>query len=329
MLRSYTVGLLRRFALASGSLSILLVVLGAVAATTVKPPIQPLSDPWIVERVSRPFCEGGFGLCNMDQPDVVLFGDSHADHYTPAIAETVKEARLRGSQYPGVPGCPFVLDIHHTNFPEKIADCIRGKFEWMSRLKQDNPRVVILAGFWELGMGRGAFGGRWYTFDVGPRELNYTEARVLWSTKMKETVDLLLKNGHKVILMGNGPLVANPPSVCFDRPAFLGRFDCSKMNVIVDPDVHEFTREVLRQLEASHPTEVFFFDSWRYLCNGNLCPLSDGGQTFYKDQDHLTPYGALWLQHHAFADLSHFLLGATQKAARPPGQPGIQWQGPN
>jgi len=34
---------------------------------------------------------------------------------------------------------------------------------------------------------------------------------------------------------------------------------------------------------------------------------------FYKDQHHLTPYGALWLQHHAFADVSNFLLGALKK----------------
>jgi hypothetical protein len=62
---------------------------------------------------------------------------------------------------------------------------------------------------------------------------------------------------------------------------------------------------------------VFFFDAWRYLCNGNFCPLSDGAQTFYKDQHHLTPYGALWLQHQAFADLSRFLLGAVQKQVPP------------
>jgi hypothetical protein len=115
--------------------------------------------------------------------------------------------------------------------------------------------------------------------------------------------------------MGNGPLVANPPSACFDRPAFFGRFDCSKMNVIVDPEIHAFTRRVLRQIEASHPNEVFFFDAWAHLCSGDLCALSDGGQTFYKDQHHLTPYGALWLQHHAFAGLSLFLLEALQTAA--------------
>jgi peptidoglycan/LPS O-acetylase OafA/YrhL len=305
-----------RFAFVSGALSALLVVLGAIASTIIKPAIAPRSDPWIVERVLRPLCEGGVGLCAENQPDIVLIGDSHAIHYAPAIAETLKEARLRGSQYPSIPACPFVLDIHPTNFPQETADCVRGKLEWLSRIKLDNPRVVILAGLWELGMGRG-FGRQPYTFDLGPRELNYTETRVVWSMKMKETVELLLQNGRKVILMGDGPFVANPPSACFDRPAFLGRFDCSRMNVIVDPDVHAFTREVLRELEASHPTEVFFFDAWQYLCNGDLCPLSDGGQPFYKDRHHLTPYGALWLQHHAFSDLSRFLIRA-QKAPRPP-----------
>ena len=305
------------FAFAWGSLAVLMVALGVVTSTIVKSPIQPLSDPWIIERMSQPLCEGGFGLCPVDHPEIVLIGDSHAIHYAPAIAQTLKETRLRGSLYPPVPGCPFVLDIHPIDVPTKTSDCITGKLEWLSRLTRDNPRVVILAGLWELGMGRL---GRRYIFDVGEREreLNPAEARILWAEKMRETVDLLLKNDRKVILMGNGPLVANPPSICFDRPTFFGHFDCSKMNVILDPEVHAYTREALRQIELRHRTKVFFFDAWPYLCNGDLCALSDGGQTLYKDQHHLTTYGALWLQHHAFAGLSYFLSKSVQEPLRPP-----------
>ncbi|MBR0774580.1 acyltransferase [Bradyrhizobium diazoefficiens] len=304
------------FTVAWGSLSAFIVVFGVAASTMIKPPIRPLSDPWIIERISLPLCEGEFGLCPIDHPDVVLVGDSHAAHYAPAVAETLKEARLRGNLYPIVPGCPFVLDIHAIDVSVKSDDCIRGKLEWLSRITQDNPRVIILAGLWEIGMGRGF--GRRYTLDAEQRELKHAKPRLLWAEKMRETVDLLVKTGRNIILLGNGPLVANPPSVCFDRPAFLGRFDCSKMNVIVDPEIHTFTREVLRQIEMSHPGQVFFFDAWPFLCNGDLCPLSDGGQTFYKDQHHLTPYGALWLQHHAFAGLSHFLGAAIQSAQRSP-----------
>ena len=209
-----------RFALACGSLSALLVVAGAVASTMIRPQIPPHSDPWIMERVSRPACEGEFGLCVTSHSDIVLVGDSHADHYAPAIAETLKQTHLRGSQYPTVPGCGFVVDISAADAVFKRADCIGGKSEWLSRVAQDNPRVVILAGLWEVGMARGF--GRRYKLDGEPRELNQEEAQFLWSTKMKETVDLLLTNGRKVILMGDGPLVANPPSACFDRPAFLG-----------------------------------------------------------------------------------------------------------
>ncbi|MGY3408448.1 hypothetical protein ACVWZV_004561 [Bradyrhizobium sp. GM5.1] len=171
----------------------------------------------------------------------------------------------------------------------KAAECTRAKQEWLARLAQDQPRVVILAGLWEVGMARGF--GRRYAFDVGQRELNLAEARSVGAEKMSETVDLLVENDRKVILMGNGPLVANPPSACFNRPVFLGRFDCSKMNVIVDPEIHAFTRGVLKRIESNEPTRVFFFDAWPYFCNGDLCALSDGGQTFYKDQHHLTPYG--------------------------------------
>jgi peptidoglycan/LPS O-acetylase OafA/YrhL len=304
------------FVVAWGSLSALVVGLGVAASTLVKPPSQQLSDPWIIERASQPLCEGGFGLCPIDYPDVVLIGDSHAIHYAPAVAETLKEAHLRGSLYPPVESCPFVLDVHPVDGPVKTAACIRGKSEWLSRITQDGPRVVILAGLWEVGMGRGF--GRRYALDGEQRELNHVEARILWAEKMRETIDLLVKKDRIVILMGNGPLVASPPSVCFDRPAFLGRFDCSKMNVIVDPEIHAFTRNVLRQIESSHPAQVFFFDAWPYLCNDDLCALSDGGQTFYADQHHLTPYGALWLQHHAFAGLTEFLSAATHNAPRPP-----------
>ena len=298
-----------RFAVAWGTLSSLLVVAGVAATTMLKPPIQPLADPWIVRRTSLPFCEDGVGLCEGDHADVVLIGDSHAVHYAPAVAEALKELHIQGSFYPAEAACPFVLDIHPTDNPTKDAACIRKKLEWQSRVERENPRVVILAALWEVGMA-GRFGGRPYTFDIGPHKLPPAEAANKWSEKMRETVDVLLRNGRKVVLMGNGPVVANPPSACFDRPAIFGHFDCSKMNVVLDPEIQAFTREVLAQIQASHPTSVFFFDAWPHLCKGNSCPLSDGGQTLYKDQHHLTDYGAFWLQRHAFAGLSNFLFEA-------------------
>lgn len=292
-----------RFASAWGALSLVLVVVGTAAAVTIKPAIRPMSDPWVVERASRPLCEGGYGLCN--DKGVALIGDSHAIHYAPAVAETLKQARLSGTLYPMVGACPFVLDISPAAFPERRDDCINLKADWLARIRRDDPRVIILAGLWEDGMGKG-FGKR-YASDVDPRALTLEESRQLWATKMQETIGLLLKGGRKIILLGNGPLVDTPPSVCFDRPALLSRFDCAKMNIITDPVVHAFTRATLAKIQALHPHQVLFLDVWPYLCNGDQCPLSDGGQTFYKDQHHLTAYGSLWLQRHAFAELSQFL----------------------
>src|SRR5262249_6305243 len=63
-----------RFAVAWGSLSAFLVIVGVATSTLVKPSIAPLSDPWIIERASQPLCEGGFGLCATDHAEVVLIG---------------------------------------------------------------------------------------------------------------------------------------------------------------------------------------------------------------------------------------------------------------
>ncbi len=300
-----------RYAFAWGSLTLMLTVAGTLVWTMIKPAPAPSSDPWLVAHASLPPCENGLGLCDNPKPKIVLIGDSHAIQYVPAIAEALKENGLSGSLYPPRGNCAFVLDISSAYFDKSREDCMESKADWLRKLQQDDPRVVILAGMWENGMITG-FGLR-YAIDGKPQKLDFDEAKALWSSKMHATVDLLLRSGRKVLLMGNGPLLNSAPSACFDRPVLLGRFECAKMNVVTDPAIHAFVRQTLQQIMASHPGDVFFFDAWKYLCAENLCALSDGAQTFYKDRHHLTPYGALWLQHHAFSELSAFIAASLKE----------------
>ncbi len=258
-----------------------------------------VADPQILAKADEPLCANEAGLCKGGSPEVVLIGDSHAAHYAIAVAEMLKELGLRGELYEPGEACSFLMGAYSAYRFDEQRPCPDLQRKWLARLQEQNPRVVILAGFWEFGIAEG-FGGR-LTDGTVRHDLSTEESRALFDRKITEMVELLTAQGRKIVLMGNGPLFDRPPSVCYSRPEYLGRSDCRRGNALTDPSAHEFVRTVFARLAATHK-DVFFFDAYAHLCQGERCK-----ESLYADRHHLTPYGAMWLAQHAFGGLTEFL----------------------
>jgi peptidoglycan/LPS O-acetylase OafA/YrhL len=264
-----------------------------------------IADREILAKTDQPLCVNEAGLCKGGSPQVVLIGDSHAAHYAVAVAEMLKEHGVRGELYEPGEACSFLIGTYSAYRFDEQRPCPDLQKKWLARLQEQNPRIVILAGFWEFGIAEG-FGGR-LTDGTVHHDLSTEESRALFDRKITEVVALLTEQGRKVVLMGNGPLFDRSPSICYSRPKYLGRFDCSKGNALTDQSAHAFVRAVFARI-ASIDKDVFFFDAYAHLCEGTHCR-----QSLYADRHHLTPYGAMWLQQHAFGDLTAFLDQSTRR----------------
>jgi peptidoglycan/LPS O-acetylase OafA/YrhL len=273
--------------------------------------LQPARlDPAIAAKLT-PWCRDGAGLCGPPAA-AALIGDSHADQYTGAVAESLKDAGVRGSLYRTVNACALMQDNYAVDtLGERPTNrCRIGQREWRNRIDAENPALVILASFWMYGISN-AYPAR-YVGDDSTAIPDLAESRARFERKIAETLQWLTASGRKVVILGSTLLVDRSPADCYGRPHFLGRLDCEKLNVISDPEAQAYLSTFFRKLVAGR-SDVLYLDVAGSLCSAAPCALSENGTSLYLDRHHLTPYGAMWLQTKAFGPLTEF----ARRAATP------------
>jgi hypothetical protein len=269
---------------------------------------KPL-NPSILAKLS-PMCLAETGLCDAPAGTVALIGDSHAVSFAGAVAESLKEAGVRGTMYRPVNACALMQDSYaadalHERWTNK---CRIGQPEWRSRIEAENPTLVILSSFWLYGVSN-SFSAR-YVDDHSTALPDISQSRARFERKITETVEWLTANHRKVAIIGSTVLVDRPPSVCYDRPDVFSSPDCQKLNVVSDPEAQAYLSDFFRKLVAGR-TDALYVDVANALCNGAQCLLAENGTSFYLDRHHLTQYGAMWVQDRAFKPLTDFAKGAT------------------
>jgi peptidoglycan/LPS O-acetylase OafA/YrhL len=267
---------------------------------------RELLNPAILAKLT-PWCRAGTGLC--DGPGTVaLIGDSHADHFAGAVAESLKQAGLRGALYKTINACALMQDSYAVDTLEQrpINQCRIAQQEWRNRLKAENPALVILSSFWMYGVSN-SFAAR-YVDDRSTEMPDLAQSRARFERKIAETVEGLTANKRKVIILGSTVLVDKSPADCYGRPDILHSLHCEKLNVVSDPEAQAYLSAFFRKLVADR-SDVFYLDVASLLCDGASCPLAENRTSLYLDRHHLTPYGALWVHDHAFKPLTDFARG--------------------
>jgi peptidoglycan/LPS O-acetylase OafA/YrhL len=267
--------------------------------------LQPESlNPGILAKLS-PWCRAETGLCGAPVGTVALIGDSHADQFAGAVAESLKQAGLSGTLYKTVNACAlmqdnYAVDALHQRWRSK---CQIGQREWRNRIEAENPALVILSSFWLYGVSN-RFPAR-YVDDRSTAMPELSQSRARFERKIAETVEWLTANHRKVIIIGTTVLVDRPPSACYGRPDVLSSPDCQNLNVVSDPEAQAYLSGFFRKLVGGR-TDALYVDVESALCDDVHCPLAENGTSLYFDRHHLTPYGAMWVQDRAFKPLTDF-----------------------
>jgi hypothetical protein len=261
-----------------------------------------------------PWCRAETGLCNAPAGKVALIGDSHADQFAGAVAESLKQAGLGGALYNTVNACALMQDNFAVNTLQErwTNKCRIGQREWRARIETENPSLVILSSFWLYGVSS-RYPAR-YVDDQSTAMPELSQSRARFEHKIAETVEWLTANGRKVIIIGTTVLVDRSPSDCHGRPNVLSSLDCQNLNVVSDPEAQAYLSGFFRKLIAGR-TDALYVDVESALCDGAHCRLSENGTSLYLDRHHLTPYGAMWVQDRAFKPLTDFASGLAKGSA--------------
>jgi peptidoglycan/LPS O-acetylase OafA/YrhL len=260
-------------------------------------------DPLILAKLT-PWCRDGAGLCGPPAMTAMI-GDSHADQYAGAVAESLKQAGQRGSLYRTVNACALMQDSYAIDTLSERATnkCRAGQREWRDRIEAENPALVILSSFWMYGISK-SYPAR-YVGDDSIEMPDLAQSRARFERKISETVAWLTSSGRKVIIIGSTALVDRSPADCYERPEFLTRPDCEKLNVVSDAEAQAWLSAVFRKIVARR-NDVLYVDVASALCSATSCSLGENGTSLYLDRHHLTPYGAMWVQHRAFGPVTDF-----------------------
>jgi peptidoglycan/LPS O-acetylase OafA/YrhL len=256
----------------------------------------------IEEMRSDPHCLiGGAG----PRPSFVLWGDSHAAVYFPALDALARRYGVSGYDAAKL-GCPPLIPIRaRDNRPEKwmlraekIKECDAHNRQVMQFLVETRPRAVLLAAEW------GAYSG-------GKHAL--AEAPDRDAIPFDASIEKLRALGIQVYV------VLDVPSATLAEPRALAKAHLTGATVTLEPNLAAYLqrdtgfRTMSSDLQRRRLIDVI--DPALRLCGRQSCRVTEGGFPIYYDSNHLSARGAFFVAP-IFGPMMRFL------AAPPPAPAG-------
>jgi hypothetical protein len=210
---------------------------------------------------------------------VLLWGDSHAAHLYPGLAEMQRKKGFDIIQWTAA-GCPPTIEPLHIETP----NCEKRRMTAWKKLPRLNPDTVLLGGGW----------GRYM-------ELGQSQDEIL--KMLSDTVSRLKHEGiARIIIFGPGPIFQTT------LPNDLFRYMAERRLRDIPPRFGRVSKE-LWGLDAalaaqSRSENVQYVSILNSFCDNSGC-LTLGDKTLarpdllYRDQDHLTVSGSKLLIEHS------------------------------
>lgn len=247
-------------------------VLAEEAGVLRRPPLQAFCNTEGFEAPPPDRCTVPAGAA----ADVVLWGNSHADHLSPAVLAWA-QARGLGVRQASRSGCLPLLRARAGLVDE---DCLAFNRAAVAEWGREKPQVVLLGAGWTVVLDR-APGNSARDLDALADELRHT-LRVLRAEVGPRTL---------IVLLGSTPDYGFAPGACHARRAFLG-LDTARCDLArpANADLAGRVDAKLAALAAAGPG-MALYRPWTSLCEGGLCRTRGAGGPWYADANHMTEAG--------------------------------------
>jgi peptidoglycan/LPS O-acetylase OafA/YrhL len=208
-----------------------------------------------------------FGDISQPQSTVVLFGDSHAAQWFPALQEIADVQHWRLATIIK-PGCT-PLSIREDVTPRMERVCEQWRRAAIGDIEELRPELVILA---SSSRHPGAEG-------------NLIEDTRVWEQGARDTFAALARQGAKVRFIRDTPHADYDVPGCLAQAEWDGRTHCPApvSAAALSPDI--YAAEARAAQDFGH---VKFLDLSDRMCGPDRCNVEAGGQIIYRDGDHLT-----------------------------------------
>jgi peptidoglycan/LPS O-acetylase OafA/YrhL len=202
---------------------------------------------------------------------VVLFGDSHAAQWFPAMEAIARKHHWRLVSLTKK-ACP-TADLRLAN-AGRNADCAAWRVNVLARIKTLHPALVVMTS---------------YRYVLGGADAALSPD-ASWRKGLDRTMTVLRPLAKQVLVLGDTPEQSTSVPQCL--AGHLGAvYHCDRARV----DAVKAGREqVEREVAAAHDAVWVSTSDW--LCTDRVCPVIIGNALLYRDQAHITTRAATLFQ---------------------------------
>ena len=208
-----------------------------------------------------------FGEISQARSTMVLFGDSHAAQWFPALLQiaAVQHWRLVTIIKPGC----TALSIREETTPRMERVCEEWRRAAFEDIEQLRPELVIVT---SASRHPGAEG-------------KLVEDTRIWEQGARDTFAALARQGAKVRFIRDTPVVDYDVPACLAQAEWDGHTQCPApvSAEALSPDIYAAEARA-----AQDVGNIKFLDLSDQMCGQGKCYLEVGGQVIYRDYDHLT-----------------------------------------
>ncbi len=265
------------------------------------------------------------GKCLIAQPgqppEVMLIGDSHANHYYWGLSTELQALGLNLLQV-AEGGCPLLegFDLYQRGESAGCARIAQAAFDYA--VNTPSVHTVLLGGRWVAAItGRQLAGRGDDDKGVVPVLLEDGRARTVAREEavlegLARTLARLRAAGKQVVVLESVPELAFNARECiaWTPNSFIRRVPrpgCEVERALIEARNREYRPQFAAVL-ARHP-EVRVFDPMAAMCDERACYGKRDGVLLYRDDDHLSLEGSRWLARQMRAELPTLVAAGTAR----------------
>ena len=201
---------------------------------------------------------------------IVLFGDSHAAQWFPALQEISLRNHWR-LEVLTKKGCP-TADIPIAD-PARGPECGPWRTSVLARMADEHPDLVIMSA---------------YRYKTTSAAVGSNPDEV-WRNGMQLTLDRVRPLAHNVMVLGDTPTPLNDVPGCV--ASHLRRVaDCmNPRSAAIKP------ARLGVEVDVAATHDAAFVPTGDWLCTSSECPVVIGNLLVYRDNSHITTAASMWL----------------------------------
>lgn len=207
-------------------------------------------------------------------PEVVVIGDSHGEHLFPGLANSLHNFNVG---YYSFRCLPFLGVLGHPS-----CDYMNEALTYI--MKNNAIKVVVLAASWpgKINIDTGLF------IQNGRSRIRGLD---MFEISLTKTLNMLLFNNKKVLVVGDNPSFPFDPSKCVTRPLVpiaSARCTLDQTRYVAD---HIGSWEAIDKA-VDNKRNVYFVNLLPLFCRDDICAMKRDSSLLYRDNDHLSLDGS-------------------------------------